>query len=327
MSFQTMSAEIKGFIPKMSYDFSKTLINRAWKDVRRQNLWSFQVFTDQWISPAIIQAGTCSVTTGSPIVTMDATAAAAINASSATYSLITQRQFRIFPGGIYSIIGWDGATLLTLDRPYGEATVTGQEYTIYQPYYAAPMEDFLMFLSVRDMRNFIPLRLTRTQAEVNKEDPQRTIFFFPTDVIPWQQDQNPSSTTYRYPMFELWGAPFFTTPWNWQLYGLRKGTDLALPTDTLPPAVGEDCVLALARQYAYEWAEANKGDIPRNQGTDFRFLIGEAKSDYNRLFRDYRRQDRNTINNWDSVRQEAFYARVPYYSTQSGTASTGGFLW
>ena len=51
--------------------------------------------------------------------------------------------------------------------------------------------------------------------------------------------------------------------------------------DTLPFAVGEDVVIEGAKIKAYEWAEANKGSMPRNAGgTDFRFLIGNAKADH-----------------------------------------------
>lgn len=83
-------------------------------------------------------------------------------------------------------------------------------------------------------------------------------------------------------------------------------------------------MLALGRKYAYEWAEANKGDNPRDVGPDFKYLIGEAKGDYSRLFKDYRRRDRETVDNWFSIRRESLYGKFfQYYSTIAGTAYPG----
>jgi hypothetical protein len=102
---------------------------------------------------------------------------------------------------------------------------------------------------------------------------------------------------------------------------------LANPTDTLPPQVGEDCVLALARKYAYEWAEANKGDSPRDAGADFRYLIGEAKADYTRLFKSYRRADRETVDSWFSFRRSSLYGKFfANYNSITQTASPGAYF-
>jgi hypothetical protein len=126
-------------------------------------------------------------------------------------------------------------------------------------------------------------------------------------------------------MFELWGAPQSVLPY--QLYGLRKGVDLVAPADELPPAIGEDCVMALARKYAYEWAEANKSDTGSGYyaaGPDFKFLIGEAKADYTRLFKEYRRADRETVDNWFSIRRSNLYGTFfAHYNSVTGTGGPG----
>lgn len=326
MAFIDMVSEIHGAVPKIPAPFCKTLINRAWKDTRRQNLWSFLLFEARWVSPPIINVGHVAVTQGSTSVVADATAAAAIIANQASPTILTQRQFRSGIGGIYNIWGFDGTNTLTLDQPYAEATNAAATCSIFQAYYPAPMLDFGTWVSVRDMQNFLDLYTDRyTRAQLDELDPQRTWYYFPTDVVYYTQDQNPNSPTFMFPLFELWGNP--QSNFVWQLYGLRKGVDLVNDTDVLPPAVGEDCVLALARKYAYEWAEANKGDNPRNSGPDFRFLMAQAEGDYKRLFKDYRKEDRETVNNFFSVQRSGLYGKYfGIYNSISGTAYPGPML-
>ena len=323
MAFLDMQREIHGSVPKIPIRLCKTLVNRAWRDLRRQNLWSFLLYDANWSSPAQINVGTVTTTQGATTVTVSATAAAAINvAPLGPPTPITQRQFRIGLGTIYNIYAWDGATILTLDRPMAEPSVVNASYLIYQLYYPAPVADHLLWLSVRDMVNFIDLFTDKTRAMIDQTDPQRSWYYFPTDVVPYAKDNNPLSATYGNMMYELWGSPL--SQLTWQLYGVRRGSDLVLPTDTLPAIIGEDVVLALARKYAYEWAEANKGDSPRNSGPDFRFLIGEAKADYDRLFRQYRKDDRELADTWFQVRRTSLFGKYfSYYNSVAGTAYPG----
>lgn len=335
MSFQSMQAELRGSVPKLDPSYAGTLINRAWRTVRERNLWSFLLFEGQWVAPPVANTGTVTVVQGTATATLDSTAKTALNTALAAqpYSLITQRQFRIGFSGIYNIWSYDSTSgVLSLDRPFGEASASGAAYQIYQCYYvpqansgATPtyLSDFKGWISVRNIQNFIDLYTDRyTRAQLDEIDPQRMSYFFPTDVVPYVPDTNPASATYRYPRFELWGGPL--SNYIYQLYGMRRGLDLALPTDTLPPPVGEDCVLALARVYAYEWAEANKQLAPRAVGPDFRFLMGAARTEYESLLRIYRQADREYVDNWFSVRRDALYGKsLAYYNSLSGTAYPG----
>lgn len=326
MSFQSMSAEIRGTVPKVPYPLARTWINRSWREVRDKNLWSFQLAEGQWISPAQITAGTATTIQGSTFVQMDSVATAAIVATgNLVYSLITQRQFRIGPGGVYNIIGWDPTTgILTLDRMYGEGTVTDAFYFIYQVYYPSPSKTFLRFMSVRDMTNFLDLFIATAREEIDQMDPQRNWFTYPTHVVPYKPDNRPNSATPGYMLHELWGAPTYSL--NYQLLYIDKGPDLINPTDTLPMAIGEDLVLAKARVYAYEWAEANKGALERNQGPDYRFLMGAAAKEFDTLFKNYRREDRETADNFFMAGRRSLFGRFyGSYNSISGTANPGGF--
>jgi hypothetical protein len=326
MAFLNMWSEIVGSVPKIPRPFAKTLVNRAWKDVRRKNLWSFLMFDGRWISPPLINAGTVTVTQGSTSVVADAVAAAAILAGSLSPTLITQRQLRAGLSGVYNIVAWDTVDTLTLDHAWAEPSAVGSAYSIFQCYYPPPMKDFLTWVSVRDMVNFNALFTTRlTRQELDQSDPQRMWFGIPSDVVFFGADGNLAGLTPGWPLFEIWGHPQFEIAW--QLYGIRRGTDLVADTDELPPAVGEDCVLALARKYAYEWAEANKGDAPRNAGPDFRFLIGGAEAEYQRLFREYRKDDREMVDNYFARLRGVSYPQfLAHYNTLSATASPGGAI-
>ena len=329
MAFLNMYSELRGCVPKIPVQYTKTLVNRAWRDVRRQSLWSFLMYEANWTSPSLITGGTVTTKQGADTIVFDATASAAITAVALAGPFptnIVQRQFRIGVGTIYNIWGFAnnaGIVTLTLDRPYAEAGAAAQPYVIFQCYYPAPYTDHWQWIRIREMTNWNDLITTKNRQEIDRWDPQRTCYYIPTHVVPYQQNQNPTSSTYGVPMFEMWGVPQYVL--TYQLYGLRKGTDLVNDSDTLPPQIGEDCVMALSRAYAYEWAEANKGDNPRNQGPDFKFLIGDAKSDYSRLFREYRRQDRAMVDNFRSKleRQWAFPNLYGWYSSIAGVASAG----
>jgi hypothetical protein len=322
MPFLEMYSELIGMVPKLPLPHAQKLVNRAWADVRRQNLWSFQLYDGpQWITPPLINTGLVTTTQGLNTVTANAAAIAAINAGITPYSLITQRQFRIVAGTIYNIWAWDGVGTLILDRPYSEVSAANSTYNIIQVYYAAPYRDHLFFISVRNMQQFIDLYLTKTRAQIDAMDPQRTWYYFPTDVVFYQSDKNPVSGTYRFPMYELWGVPQST--YNYQLYGIRKGIDLAADSDELPPQIGEDCIVELAKHYAFQWAEAHKAEMVKG-GPDFKFLMGAVLAEYKRLFKDYRRQDRETVNNWFLIRRTSLYGKVfAYYSSIAGTAYPG----
>lgn len=339
MSFLSMTTELRGSVPKVPYAYSQTLINRAWRTIRDRGLWSFQLFEGQWITPPqVTSVGTATVTQGSNEVQLDAAAMAnlATQLAATPWSFITQRQFRVQLSGIYSIWGYDDSTgILTLDRQFAESTGSGDGYLIFQCYYvpqasagANPeyLPDFKAWISVRNFQNFIDLYTERyTRTEVDLIDPQRSCYFFPTDVIPYMADANPDSATFRHFMFELWGPPLAN--YVYQLFGIRRGLDLNNSTNpTLPIEVGEDCVMALARVYAYEWAEANKDMNIRSSGPDYKFLMGLANKEFTTLLSDYRRVDREKVDNWFFTRRSAIAGKIyPYYNSTSGTAYPGAF--
>jgi hypothetical protein len=327
-----MAAELQGVAPQIPIDYCKTLVNRARADVYRKNLWSFQMFEANWTSPPQINAGTVTVTQGSNQVVFDATAAAVINAVGSVPSQIIQRQFRVGIGTIYNIWGWDGVNTATLDRLYAEPSGSTVAYMIYQCYYAAPMQDFKTWLTVRDIINFNDLILNKNRDWADQRDPQRSLYYIPTHVLPYSVDLNPASPTYRNQMFELWSQPTFQLVY--QLWGLRKGVEFVNDGDELPPQLGEDCLMALAKYGAYQWCEANWNPTMGKQKPNYLALMQGlvnnnpkrgGPGEYNRLYGEYRMQDRSAVNNFLSTmrRRWSWPTTDGWYSSVAGYANPG----
>lgn len=326
-----MMAELRGAVPKLPFAFTKTLVNRAWLDVCKSNLWSFNIVEWAWISPPPVTIGLCTFTQGLATIQFNPTAVAAINASviANPYAPATVQQIRAGNiagiSGIYNVIQYDpiggGATL---DRIYADPSGVNVSYNLYQNYYAAPVIDLLAPMTVRNMQMFLDLNVTSTKAEIDRRDPQRSWYQFPTHCVPWGVDQRGvgtrnASATAGFMLYELWGVPVNT--FTYDCYGIRRGMPLASPADTLPFAVGEDVVLAKARYYAYEWAMANQGLTPRNVGADFKFLMAQTLDTYHKLLIDYRRQDRERMDNYKISNWPIWAAGVyQYYNTIGKTA-------
>lgn len=327
MPFRDMVNELRGSVPKVPYAYCKTLVNRAWENIRKSNLWSFNMYESSWISPPLVTLGKVTATQGSNAITFDATALAALIASFAanSYSPITQRQFRVAAGGIYSIIQINlGTGAALLDRIFGDVGGPGLAYQCYQVYYPAPFADHRAFISVRNPSMFINLDLDSTRADIDRLDPQRTWYQFPTRVVPLGADVRGAGTanasaTINYPLFELWGQP--VAPFVYQCYGVRNGLDFVAPTDALPFPLNEELLMPKARYHAYEWCEANKDMAPRSTGPDWKFLMGSAEKEFGKLLSKYKLADREFVNNWVcSHIGQAGSQHWGYYNTLAGFA-------
>ena len=281
MSWRSMSLEIAGNVP-CPYPLVKTYVSRAWQDVQRQCMWSFLWGDAAIATPNPIGAGTVTTTIGSTQVVGDATASAAWQAVGLVNPLTTQ-QFRVGQGTIYNIIGFDGASTLTLDKifvdPPGGAT---SGYQILGIYYNAPVQDFLWWDGVlRDPVSGYTLGVDKTRQEIDDLDPQRFQSGWPCEALPYAVNQQPG-TFFGFPMFELWPAPL-----NGYVYVggyTRSGMPFVNLTDTVTPPLQEDIVIELASAKAYEWCLVNPDKAPK---ADWRFAIGKAMARYNQLLNKY----------------------------------------
>jgi hypothetical protein len=335
MAYVNLWNELTGLCAKLPPDYAGTLINRAWRDVRRQNLWSFLLFESNWTTPGIINAGAVTTVQGQNSITFNSAASTAILAQAlGPPTTIIGRQFRVGVGTIYTIWGLAnnaGIVTLTLDRNYQEPSGTNIAFSIFQCYYPAPYQDFWQWggggsTGVRDMINFNDLITSKSRGYFDQVDTQRSLYYIPTHVAPYTVDQNPASPTFGWQLFEMWSQPQYTL--TYQLWGLRKGTPLKLPTDTLPPQIGEDVVIALAEAYTWKWAEAN-WQRAWGQRPNFLALYRDSMTRYKQLFGEYRRQDRANVDQFKTRlnRSNAWPNVEGSYSSIAGYASPGFSGW
>jgi hypothetical protein len=302
----------------MSYLFAQTLVNRAWMDVQRRFLWSF-LWSDFSIpTPTPVSTGTVTLVAGQSTVVGDATASAAWQAMGLV-NPITTRQFRVGMGTIYNIIGFDGVSTITLDRPYVDTVVgAAQGYQIYGVYFYAPSIDFLWFESVRDTLSGYPLNVTLTREFVDSIDPQRFQSGWPQGILPYTIETQPGAFK-GFPKYEIWPAPL--NGYTYVAQGFRKGVPFTSPNDTVPSPLGEDVVMALAKFYAYENAEANKQPEDKR---NFTFLMGAATKEYENLLSSYMLSDetfshRHVID----TRISAYVGTLPWVSQRTMTIYAG----
>jgi hypothetical protein len=299
-----MIGEMRGAVPGYSALLARTHIRNAWTDVRKMKGWSFQLCNGGFATPGLVNAGSATVTLGSPTVTGDAAASAAWLTASTPISFLTQRQFRVGASTIYNIIAYDGVSTITLDRPWIDTSAgAGLGYSIYQCYYPVPVQDFASWESVVDVNNCIDLcagTAKKYVVQANQYDPQRQIFSNPGSIIPYQVDARPGSSTLGWMMYELYPQP--QSQYAYSTWYMRDGADLVNPTDTVPFPITEHLIKTLARVKAYEWAEANKDAAnPRGAGADYRFLMGAAAAEAKDQLKQIRSEDRDRVDMWYTV--------------------------
>ena len=325
-----MIAEMRGTVTNYSALLARTHIRNAWTDIRKMKGWSFQLANGGFGTPGLVNAGSATTAFGSNQVIGDATATAAWATASTPGSLITQRQFRVGASTIYNIIAYDTTTnapfaTLTLDRPWIDTSSgSGQGYSIYQCYYAVPVQDFAAWETVVDVNNCIFLDTSSrkaTTAFADQYDPQRQIFSNPGSLIPYQVDARPGSATLGWMMYELYPQP--QAQYAYQTWYSREGADLVNPSDTLPFPITEHVVKTLARVKAYEWAEANKNPgNPRGAGADYRFLMGAASAEAKAQIKEIRSEDRDRVDLFYSVMSRVSgYGYPTTFNPQTGTVN------
>jgi hypothetical protein len=265
------------------FSLAQTFVNRAWQQIQREFLWSFlwsdvAIPTPQWVT-----TGTVTVTIGSTSVTADATAKAAWNAFGTAIPIHT-RQFRVGQGTIYNIASYNpGTGVATLDRPYVDPTAgAGTSYTILKCFYEAPSQDFVWWESIVDPNTGYTFQTELTKEQVDEIDPQRLNLGWPVGVDPRGIIGYGSAAPagfLGYPQYEIWPAP--TAGYTYVGSCFRSGMPFVNQTDSPPFQITDDVVIALAKVYAYEYAEAHLDSLPvERRKVDFRYLIGAAAKQY-----------------------------------------------
>ena len=312
MAFQDYVAELAGYVPRVPIPLAKTLVNRAWRDIRDSRLWSFLVAEGNLISPQIIVSGSVAVTQYQPIITFDAPARAAIAALPAGGPVVTQCHFRVGGGGpLFSIFGYNGGTgVATLERGFQDTSNSLSTFQIYKAYYQPSIDmvpsaqDFLRFASVYDPAMGYALSRHYTKTELDRRDPLRGAVGQPILISAYKS--NPQTGE---PIFEMWPHPTFQR--SYMVLYERKGMNFVGNNEALPAIIPDELLMQRARHHVYEWAESNKGLFPELAKTDWRFLGAKVDGDYKLLLQKTVMRDEETFQqNWLSRPDQSFRSPI-----------------
>ena len=287
MNLVEAAAELTGHVPRLSFLLAKKLVNRAWRDILDERLWTFTVEEGAFLAPQSVTSGLVTVTQGSASVVGDADAKIAWDAIALATVPLTKRQFRLSTSGpIYNINAYDSGTItLTLDRIYLEPTLALVKYRIYRVYYEPP-DDFRSFISMVNHIDGYPLRLHWTRKEIDIRDPVRG-----ADGLAYYASSYKVRADGR-PIYELW--PHTTSERTYSFVYQRLGidlTDIGTVTDSVPATLNSAVLVQRSLFHTYQWAEANRGRYPDLQGADWRYLRSDARANYERVLQEAKVKD------------------------------------
>lgn len=288
MTLVEAAAEITGHIPRLSFLLAKKIVQRAWRDIRDERLWTFNVGEDAFFAPQLVVTGLVNVTLGSPSVVGDADAKTAWDAIALdSINPITKRQFRLNTSGpLYNIIAYASATItLTLDRKYLEPTQTAINYRIYRTYFNPPT-DFRRFMTMANNVDGYPMRLHYTRQEIDIRDPTRGAHGLAYYASSYKADSNGR------PIYELWPHSTSERPYNFMYQKIGADlTETGAATDSLPATLNDDLLTQRSLYHAYQWAEANRGRYPELRGSDWRFLRADTVRQFEQILNEAKRMD------------------------------------
>ena len=181
---------------------------------------------------------------------------------------------------------------LTIDRPWTDPIQNRGGYLIYQCYYPAPA-GFKRWETIVDTTNNSPMDWwSLTQENLSQDDPQRTDFAQPTNVVPYGFDTRNGSSTYGQMLYELYPHPLEILPYTFMCQ--CNLPPLVNPTDTIPAPLTEELVKWRAQEVAFLWKESQKGDeMERGSGANWQFLAQAARKEYDDRLKKIRIMDRH----------------------------------
>jgi hypothetical protein len=335
MAVQDLVSELKGTFPTLPVLHAYQLINRAWTRVRDIRLWSWQFIVDaQWFVPALINAGTVSTVSQSTSITVNSTAAAALNAAVLSNPTVGAaiglgRQIKVggsnsaamaTNGSIYSILNWDGISTITIDRPFGEGTQTAAPYSVYKTYYEPPIlpgnvttaydASTIRFLSLTNKSSGYSVsgkRLHTSAEQVNRMDPQRGATGDPYAILPYTRN------SLGQPVYELYPSPINAGTLYVALYSRWPNVSNSQDFPQVPYGL-VTCVMDLARVFCCQWALGNVATYPELQQTNWVAAAQMYKQDYLDGLRQCLKQD------------DEIMPQVPFLQGRFGLAFGDGFL-
>lgn len=276
LTYTEIIGHLIGDIPKLPYQRARRSVDQAWKRIQDARQWSFLKPVLYVNTPEIITAGLITCTQGSTIMTVDAAAAAALNAvvfadpplASPSYGI--GRQLRIGNsssgsgignnssyGPVYSIVSWDLSTLtLTVDHPFsGVSGTTG--YSCYKCYYSPPASDFLRYISIVNPVSgycITKKKLLFSRDQLDRIDPQRGATgdtYILSSFQPTQVTYQPVHEWYPHPVVER----TYTALCHVRYIPFNE-------TTPAPTTISDNLIIAAAMVEAAKWCRMQVSAIP-----------------------------------------------------------------
>lgn len=194
-NFRQMQGEVSDWNPDAPPPLVQTWLNNAYRTIIDSRLWYGLMVRGEIVVPQVYTQGTATFTLNSDKVQGIGTGW--------TVSMVGMQIRSGFSTGFYNISAVNPSTQeLTLDLPWGNATVTAAGYTIMQVWVTLGYNVKLV-LSAVNQRQGYPLKINVTQAYLNAVDTWRTTTGWTTVLANMPPDYQGR------PMYELWPAPTF----------------------------------------------------------------------------------------------------------------------
>lgn len=262
-NFRQMCGEVGFWNPDASPILIETWVNNAYRAVLDRRLWYGLMVRGQIQVPNVYTAGTASFTSGSPVVTGIGTAW--------TLAMVGAQIRSGFSTGFYNILAVDVQNQkITLDLPWGNATVLGAGYTIMQVWVTLGY-NIKMILNAVNQRQGYPLRVNISQTEIDRVDTWRTSTGWTTVLANFPQSAGGS------PMYELWPAPTYQQVFPFKAY--TQTPDMTQDKDFPAAFVRSDIIVrgAIADALLFGGPKARFYD-PTVAAQKYKEFMGEIKA-------------------------------------------------
>ena len=306
-TLEQMRRQLRMYCPFVPPALAESWLKKRWRQVCERRAWSFLRAETLLTSPAIVNGGTVTVTSGTDVITGSGTA---------FDSTMIGRQFKVgATAPVFTIVTVASATSLTLDNVWPLATASGRSYQILQAYYTMP-GDFLTFLSVVDVANQWRLHINFfDKRQIDLFDPVRTSSGTPYILAAHR------NTAAEIPQFEMWPHP---TGWRtYPVFYVKRGAPLS-STTTLPSVITGDILVEGALADLARWPGPEPGkrnpmfnlDLWKTHEAEFKSRLVEQARQDNEIYQtdlDYAR-----YTSWPMAPLSASFAQSHAMSVDDG---------
>lgn len=242
-NFGQMVGEVMQWNPEAPVTMIRTWINDAYRSVIARRMWYGLMVRGQVVTPNVYTLGNVTATLGSPVVTGVGT-----NWSQA----MVGQQLRIgFSTGFYNILSFQNPGQITLDLPWGNATVTNVGYSIMQVWVTLGY-NIKMILEMVNQRQGYKLYTGLPQGVLNKYDTWRTSTGWTFACVAKEP------TADGQPQFELYPAPTFQQAFPFLAY--TQPPEMVKDSDFPAPFFRKEALVnpAIANALTFRGPKVNK---------------------------------------------------------------------